>query len=92
MEEEKGEERKDIRVCYVSHGLGGIGSSAEPLEVHVKDGKILRIKPMHFEKVRLYEIKARGKTFTQPAKTLPYWVSLSYKKRAYSPNRVKYPL
>jgi len=92
LEEEKGEERKDIRVCYVSHGLGGIGSSAEPLEVHVKDGKILRIKPMHFEKVRLYEIKARGKTFTQPAKTLPYWVSLSYKKRAYSPNRVKYPL
>ncbi|MEM1587280.1 MAG: molybdopterin-dependent oxidoreductase [Candidatus Bathyarchaeia archaeon] len=81
-----------VKVCYISHGLGGISGSAEPLEAHVKDGKILRVKPMHFENVRLYEIKARGKAFTQPAKTLPYWVSLAYKKRAYSPNRVKYPL
>ncbi|MEM2320419.1 MAG: molybdopterin-dependent oxidoreductase [Candidatus Bathyarchaeia archaeon] len=92
MEERKIKETDGVKVCYVSHGLGGIGSSAEPLEVHVKDGKILRVKPMHFENVRLYEIKARGKVFTQPAKTLPYWISLAYKKRAYSPNRVMYPL
>jgi len=82
----------DVKVCYVSHGLGGLSGSAEPLEVHVKNGKILRVKPLHFEGVRLYEIRARGKRFTQPAKTLPYWVSVAYKKRVYSPNRVKYPL
>jgi trimethylamine-N-oxide reductase (cytochrome c) len=81
-----------VRVCYVSHGLGGLSCSAEPLEVHVKNGRILRVKPLHFHGVRLYEIRARGKSFTQPAKTLPYWVSLAYKKRVYSPNRVRYPL
>lgn len=85
-------EANEVRVCYVSHGLGGLSGSAEPLEVHVKNGRILRVKPLHFENVRLYEIKARGKSFTQPAKTLPYWVSLAYKKRVYSPNRVRYPL
>jgi trimethylamine-N-oxide reductase (cytochrome c) len=87
-----GEKRDEVKVCYGSHGLGGISGSAEPLEVHVKNGRILRIKPLHFEKVRIYQIKARGKTFTQPAKSLPYWVSLAYKKRLYSPNRVRYPL
>ncbi|MEM3601355.1 MAG: molybdopterin-dependent oxidoreductase [Candidatus Bathyarchaeia archaeon] len=83
---------EEVKLCYVSHGLGGISVSALPLEVHVKNGKILRVKPLHFDGIRLYEIRARGKSFSQPAKTLPYWVSLAYKKRVYSPNRVKYPL
>jgi len=82
----------ETKICYVSHGLGGVASSAEPLEVHVRNGKIVRIRPIYFKGVRLYEIKARGKTFTQPPKSLPYWVSLAYKKRALSPNRVLYPL
>lgn len=86
------EKNDQVRVCYISHGLGGLSGSAEPLEVHVKNNKIVRVKPLHFDNVRLYEIKARGKSFTQPAKTLPYWVSLAYKKRAYSPNRVMHPL
>lgn len=86
------EKSDKVRVCYVSHGLGGISGSAEPLEVHVKNNRVLRVKPLNFGNVRLYEIRARGKSFTQPAKTLPYWVSLAYKKRVYSPNRVMYPL
>ena len=86
------EKAGEMKVCYISHGLGGVACSAEPLEAHVKDGKLVRIRPVHFKNVRLYEIKAKGKTFTQPPKSLPYWISLAYKKRAYSPNRVLSPL
>ncbi|MEM4425207.1 MAG: molybdopterin-dependent oxidoreductase [Candidatus Nezhaarchaeales archaeon] len=89
---EAAEKEDGQRICYISHGLGGVGSSAEPLEAHVKGGKIIRIRPVYFRNIRLYEIKARGKSFTQPPKSLPFWISLAYKKRAYSPNRVLYPL
>ena len=82
----------DIKICFISNGLGGVSQSAEPLEAHVKNGRIVRVKPYHYKNVRLCKIAARGRILERPSKTLPFWVSLAYKKRVYSPNRVLYPL
>jgi trimethylamine-N-oxide reductase (cytochrome c) len=83
-------------------GLGFCGN--EPLAgsnaaaVDVKDGKIIRIRPLHFdwkyqpEDMNPWKIKARGKVFEPGMKTLLPPFSLAYKKRVYSPNRTKYPL
>jgi trimethylamine-N-oxide reductase (cytochrome c) len=60
--------------------------------VHVKDERIVRVRPAFFEDARLYEIKVKGKTFTRPPKSLLTWLDLAYRKRYNSPNRVKYPL
>ncbi len=72
--------------------------SAQISAVDVKDGKILRIRPLHLdekykkEELRLWEIKGRGLTFAPPIKTIPHHFSYCYKNRVYSPNRIKYPL
>jgi trimethylamine-N-oxide reductase (cytochrome c) len=83
-------------------GLGFCGN--EPLAgsnaaaVDVKDGKIVRIRPLHFdwkyqpEDMNPWKIKARGKVFEAGMKTLLPPFTLAYKKRVYSPNRIKYPL
>ena len=83
-------------------GLGFCGS--EPLAgsnaaaVDVKDGKIVRIRPLHFdwkyrpEDMNPWQIKARGKVFEPGMKTLLPPFTLAYKKRVYSPNRISYPL
>lgn len=79
-------------------GLGGMG--AEPMCVDVKNGKIIRMRPLHYDdkytegelaSVR-WKIEARGKTLESPKKALPGHLVLPYKKLVYSPNRVKYPL
>jgi trimethylamine-N-oxide reductase (cytochrome c) len=79
-------------------GLGGMG--AEPICVDVKNGKITRMRPLHYDdkytKEELapvrWKIEARGKTYESPKKALAGYLALTYKKMAYSPNRVKYPL
>jgi anaerobic selenocysteine-containing dehydrogenase len=66
--------------------------------VDVKNGKIVRIRPLHFdwkydkEKFNPWKIEAHGKPFEPGMKALPGTYSLAYKKRVYSPNRVLYPL
>jgi anaerobic selenocysteine-containing dehydrogenase len=89
-------------VKSVIKGLGFCGN--EPLAgsnaavVDVQDGRILRIRPLHFdwkykpEEFRPWQITARGLTFTPGTKTLLPPFSLAYKKRVYSPNRILYPL
>jgi len=83
-------------------GLGFCGN--EPLAgslasvVDVKDGRIIRIRPLHFdwkyqaEAMNPWKIRARGKVFEPGMKTLLPPFSLAYKKRVYSPNRILYPL
>ncbi len=61
-------------------------------------GKITRIRPFYYdekyewESLNPWKIEARGKTFEPPRRTVtaPYY--LTYKKRVYSENRVRYPL
>ncbi|MBN1188902.1 MAG: molybdopterin-dependent oxidoreductase [Dehalococcoidales bacterium] len=83
-------------------GLGFCGN--EPLAgsnaavVDTAGGRIVRIRPLHFdwkyrqEEFRPWRISARGKIFDSAMKTLLPPFSLAYKKRVYSPNRIKYPL
>ena len=65
--------------------------------VDVKDGKVIRIRPLrYFEKYTKEEVKpwvmhARGKTFEPGDKTLPPPFSIAYKKRVYSPARIRFP-
>jgi len=83
-------------------GLGFYGN--EPLAgsnaaaVDVEGGKIVRIRPLHFdwkyqpEDMNPWKIEARGKVFEPCMKTLLPPFTLAYKKRVYSPNRIRYPL
>jgi molybdopterin guanine dinucleotide-containing S/N-oxide reductase-like protein len=81
-------------------GLGFCSHSADSNSsvVDVEDGKIIRIKPLHFDwkydpqSFNPWKMKARGKTFESTLKSLIPAYSLGYKKRIYSPNRILYPL
>ncbi len=76
----------------------GASWGANACMVDVKDGKVLRIRPLrYFEKYTRDEVKpwvmhARGSTFEPGDKTLPPPLSLAYKKRVFSPARIRYPM
>jgi molybdopterin guanine dinucleotide-containing S/N-oxide reductase-like protein len=81
-------------------GLGFCGGAtdANAIQVDVKNGKIIRIRPLHFdwrykpEQFNPWKIEARGSTFEPTMNTLIPPFTLAYRNRVYSPNRVKYPL
>ena len=79
-------------------GLSGGIFGASPAHVDVKDGRIVRIRPLHwdekyeFQDLNPWKIEKNGKTFGPIKKSVPAPWSLAYKKRAYSPNRVMYPI
>jgi molybdopterin guanine dinucleotide-containing S/N-oxide reductase-like protein len=89
----EGTERTVIKSLALLGGVGG-GTCA----VDVKDGKIVRVRPFHFDwkydkkQINPWKIEVRGKVFEQSLKSAPSPFSLAYKKRSYSPNRIKYPL
>jgi anaerobic selenocysteine-containing dehydrogenase len=66
--------------------------------VDVKDGKIVRIRPLHYDwkydkkSFNAWKMEARGQTFEPGLKTMPPPFGLAYKKRIYSPNRILYPM
>jgi molybdopterin guanine dinucleotide-containing S/N-oxide reductase-like protein len=76
-----------------SFGHGGAAARVES-----KNGRIIRIRPLHYDEsytpaeVGQWKVEARGKVFESKMKTLPNPHGLGYKKRVYSPNRIKYPL
>src|SRR3989304_4080618 len=78
--------------------LGGLLGGGAPCAVDVKDGKVVRIRPLHYdwkysrEHMNPWKFEKNGKTFEPNFKSLPSAFSLAYKKRTYSPNRIKYPL
>ena len=82
-------------------GLGfnsfGIGTNACSVDIDEENDKILRIRPLRFdehytpEDLNAWKIEARGKTFEPGFKTLISPLSLCYKKRVYSKNRIPYP-
>lgn len=89
-----GDERtivRDISWCGVFNG-------ANACMVDVKDGKMLRIRPARYyekytrEEVNPWVMKARGKTFEPSSKSLAPPLSLAYKKRVYSPARIRFPM
>ncbi len=76
----------------------GIAGGSNAAEIDVKKDKIVRIKPLHYDRkyslseINPWKIKARGSVFEPSMKTLIPPFSLGYKNRIYSPNRVLYPL
>ena len=91
-------EGKEVKSFIKGLGLAAFTVSATESVVDVRNGKILRIKPLHYdwqydkESFNPWKMEARGKTFEPRMKTLPSPLGLSYKKRVYSPNRILYPL
>ncbi|OGO32535.1 MAG: dehydrogenase [Chloroflexi bacterium RBG_16_56_11] len=78
--------------------LADFGIDGNPTVVDVRRGKILRIRPLHYDwkydkqQFNPWRIEARGKVLEPAMKTLPPPFGLAYKKRVYSPNRILYPL
>ena len=83
---------RDISFCGVPEN----GSNASMVDV--KDGKIVRIRPMHYlwkyneKHLNPWKMTVRGSTFEPSLKTLLPPYSLVYKKRVYSPARIRYPM
>jgi len=78
-------------LCFI-----GIPADADSVQVECEDGKIVRIRPLHYDwkypDIKPWEIEARGKTFSPSMQSLIPPYTLGYKNRVYSPNRVLYPL
>lgn len=81
-------------------GMCGGGIPSLPANVDVKDGRIVRVRPLHYdeyipredEDAYHWKIEKDGHVFDPGFKSLVPPFSLSYKKRTYSKNRIPYPL
>ena len=89
---------KPDKTVIKSLALGGLLGGGGECVVDVKDGKAVRIRPFHYDwkydrkQFNAWKIKRNGKTLEPLMKALPGTFSLAYKKRTFSPNRIKYPL
>jgi anaerobic selenocysteine-containing dehydrogenase len=78
--------------------LSAFGDNSNVAAVDVKDNKIIRIRPLHYDwkynpsDFNPWKLEARGKTFNPPLKSSVPPHGIAYKKRIYSPNRILYPL
>jgi anaerobic selenocysteine-containing dehydrogenase len=94
LRREIGEETSTI----IGVGLAGGGPGGSASVADIKNGKIVRLRPLHYdwkydkEQFNPWQLEARGKTFEPRMKALPPVYGLAYKKRIYSPNRILYPL
>ncbi len=79
-------------------GFCSAGIEANVLVVDVKDNKLVRFRPLHYDwkynpkDFNPWKFEAQGKVFEPSMKSLIPPLSLAYKKRVYSPNRILYPL
>ncbi len=93
-----GKEAEEEKTVVKGLAFCSIACDANSVQVDVKGGRIIRIRPLHYdwkykpEEFRPWKIEARGKTFEPPMKTLIPPFTLGYKNRIYSPNRILYPL
>lgn len=96
--EKDSHKKRESKSIVKGIGFCAFGDDANTSVVDIKDGRIIRIRPLHFdwqydEKVfKPWKMKARGQVFEPSKKTLIPPLSLAYKKRIYSPNRILYPL
>ena len=70
------------------------GTNGGPIFVYVKEGKIVRITPVDFDKddAPSWTIRARGKEFTPPRRTTLAAHGMCQKSMVYSKNRILYPM
>lgn len=91
------EEEESVISAFSMNGSAGVG---ELCSVEVKNGKIIRTRPLHYDEnyteeelaPTMWKYEARGKTLVSATKSLPNYFSYGFKNRAYSPNRILYPL
>lgn len=91
---------KDKKEKTIAKGIGfcGNGFDANSAFIDVKDGKMVRIRPLRYDAeydrshFKPWKIEARGSVFEPTMKSLIPPLSLAYKKRVYSPNRILYPM
>jgi anaerobic selenocysteine-containing dehydrogenase len=92
------EEKVEEKTVYKALNIGGYTGGGSPCAVDVKDGKIVRVRPLHYdskyarEEMSHFKYRRNGKSFEPLLKSQPGPFSLAYRKRAFSPNRIKYPL
>jgi len=80
--------------------FSGVGSNGSNVSmVDIKNDKIVRIRPFHFDwkmdlekEINPWKIEARGSSFEPGSKTLIPPIAMSYKKRVYSPARIRFPM
>lgn len=89
----------DQETAYVRGiAFDAVGMGGNLAQVYVKNGKIVRTTPLDYtskytvDQIKPWTITARGKTFSPYLDSMIPPFSIAYKKRAYSPNRVMYPL
>ncbi len=97
MSKAKVDVKADKRVLKAASLMGPAAGLPTVVESD-KDGKITRIRPFYYDENHDWEsknpwkIEAHGSTFEPTRHSLPASYYLTYKKRVYSNNRVRYPL
>ena len=82
----------------IGNGFLGHSTDSAASVADVRDGKLVRIRPLHYDwkynwdKLNPWKMEVRGKALEPLRKSLIPPYSLGYKKRVYSPNRILYPL
>ena len=88
-------ENNQERTVVKGLSFNGVAQDGNTVQVDLKDGKIVRIRPFHFDwkyDRKPWRMEARGKVFEASMKCLIPPFTLAYKNRIDSPNRVMYPL
>lgn len=86
------------KTVYMATGWCGFGLGSDAAAVDVKDGRIARVRPLHLtekypeEYLNRWKMTVRGHSLESDTKTLISPLAVGYKKRAYSKNRVPYPM
>ncbi len=86
---------KDCETVVKGLSFSGVTEDGNTVQVDVKNGKIIRIRPFHFDwkyDRKPWKFEARGKSFQSSMKALIPPFTLAYKNRVHSPNRTLYPL
>ena len=101
MSEEKrksGTDSEDVKSSVICLGFCGGGAGSNTSIADVRDGRIVRVRPLHYdwkydkESMDPWKWEVKGKIFEPTMKSLLPPFSLAYKKRAYSSNRILYPI
>jgi anaerobic selenocysteine-containing dehydrogenase len=93
-----GMEARNEKSIVKGLSLMGFGSDGNVSVIDVKNGKMVRIRPLHYDwrydkkEFNPWKMEVHGKVLEPFMKTLIPPFSLAYKKRIYSPNRILYPL
>jgi molybdopterin guanine dinucleotide-containing S/N-oxide reductase-like protein len=69
-------------------------AGGNPVFVHIKDGRIIRIRPMIFgeDEAKPWSLKVGDRVFANRKRSNPAPWDLSVRRRTYNPKRVQYPL